>query len=78
MAELNATSQGTTLRAFADRERCCGYGICMQLCPEVFKADADGIVYVENEIVPAAHAEEAIEAAASCPAEALRVVADSQ
>ena len=78
MAELNAASQGATLRAFADRERCCGYGICMQLCPEVFKADADGIVYVENEIVPAAYAEEATEAAASCPAEALRVVADSQ
>jgi ferredoxin len=78
MAELNAASQATTLRTFADRERCCGYGICMQLCPEVFKADADGIVYVENEIVPAEVAEEAIEAAASCPAEALRVVADSQ
>ena len=78
MAELNAASQGAALRAFADRERCCGYGICMQLCPEVFKADADGIVYVENEIVPAAFAEEATEAAASCPAEALRVVADSQ
>jgi ferredoxin len=78
MAELNAASQGVTLRAFADRERCCGYGICMQLCPEVFKADADGIVYVDNEVVPAALAEEAIEAAASCPAEALRVVADSQ
>jgi ferredoxin len=78
MAELNAASQGTTLRAFADRERCCGYGICMQLCPGVFKADADGIVYVENEIVPAALAAEAIEAAASCPAQALRVAADSQ
>jgi ferredoxin len=50
----------------------------MQLCPEVFKADADGIVYVENEIVPAAFAEAATEAAANCPAEALRVVADSQ
>jgi ferredoxin len=78
MAELNAASQGATLRAFADRERCCGYGICMQLCPGVFKADTDGIVYVENEIVPAALAQEATEAAASCPAQALRVAADSQ
>lgn len=78
MAELNAASQGTTLRAFAERERCCGYGVCMQLCPEVFKADAGGIVYLENEIVPAALAEQAIEAAASCPAQALRVVADSR
>ncbi|MEA3140192.1 MAG: ferredoxin [Gammaproteobacteria bacterium] len=78
MAELSAASQGATLRAFADRERCCGYGICMQLCPEVFKADDNGLVYLANEIVPAALAAEAREAAASCPAEALRVVADSQ
>jgi ferredoxin len=78
MAELNAASQGATLRAFADRERCCGYGICTQLCPEVFKLDGDGLVYLENEIVPAALAEEAADAAASCPAQALRVVADSQ
>jgi ferredoxin len=78
MAELNAASQGATLRVFADRERCCGYGICAQLCPEVFKVDADGLVYLENEIVPAALAEEATDAAASCPAQALRVVADSQ
>jgi ferredoxin len=78
MAELNAASQGATLRAFADRERCCGYGICMQLCPEVFKADEGGLVYLDSEIVPAGLEEEATEAAASCPAQALRVVADSQ
>ena len=78
MAELNAASQGATLRAFADRQRCCGYGICVQLCPEVFKIDSGGLVYLENEIVPPALAEEAAEAAASCPAQALSVVADPQ
>ena len=78
MAELNAASQGASLRAFADRERCCGYGICTQLCPEVFKVDGDGLVYLESEIVPAGLEEEATEAAASCPAQALRVVADSK
>jgi ferredoxin len=78
MAELNAASQGTVLRAFADRERCCGYGICVQLCPEVFKTDDSGLVYLASEIVPPGLEEAATEAAASCPAEALRVVADSQ
>jgi ferredoxin len=78
MAELNAASQGATLRAFADRERCCGYGICMQLCPEVFKADSQGLVYLDSEIVPAGLEAEATEAVASCPAQALRVVADAQ
>jgi ferredoxin len=78
MAELNAASQGATLRAFADRERCCGYGICVQLCPEVFKVDVNGLVYLDSDIVPAGLEEEATQAAASCPAEALRVVADSR
>jgi ferredoxin len=77
MAELNTASTGT-LRAFADRERCCGYGICTQLCPDVFKADNSGLVYLENEIVPAGLEAEATEAAASCPAQALRVVADGK
>ena len=78
MAELNAASQGVILRAFADRERCCGYGICMQLCPEVFKVDGDGLVYLESEIVPAGLEQEATDAAAGCPSQALRVVADSK
>jgi ferredoxin len=78
MAELNAAPQGATLRAFADRERCCGYGLCTQLCPEVFKVDENGLVYLDSEIVPAGLEAEAMEAAASCPAQALSVVADSQ
>jgi ferredoxin len=78
MAEVNTASKVATLRAFADRSRCCGYGLCVQLCPEVFKTDAAGLVYLESEIVPPGLEEEAAEAAASCPAEALRVAADSQ
>lgn len=77
MAELNTASQGT-LRAFADRDRCCGYGICVQLCPEVFKTDDNGLVYLDSEIVPAGLEEAATEAAASCPAQALRVAADTK
>jgi ferredoxin len=50
----------------------------MQLCPEVFKVDDSGLVYLDSEIVPAGLEEEATEAAASCPALALRVVADSK
>jgi ferredoxin len=77
MAELDTAAQGR-LRAFADRERCCGYGICTQLCPEVFKADENGLVYLDSDIVPAGLEEEATEAAASCPAQALRVAADAK
>jgi ferredoxin len=61
------------LRVFTDRSRCCGYGLCAQVCPQVYKLDADGLVYLDSDIVPPGLEEEAREGAAACPAEALRV-----
>ncbi|MBT9475130.1 ferredoxin [Polaromonas sp.] len=61
------------LRVSADRSRCCGYGLCAQLCPQVYKLDADGLVYLETDVVPPELEEEAREGAAACPAEALAV-----
>ena len=66
-------SKRATLRVFADRSRCCGYGLCAQVCPEIFKLDADGMVVLESDLVPPGLEEEAAEGAAACPAEALRV-----
>jgi ferredoxin len=77
MADLDAASKGATLRVFADRSRCCGYGLCMQVCPEVFKVGADGLVYLDSDIVPLGLEEAAAQAVANCPAQALGVV-DSQ
>lgn len=77
MSQLDTPTR-QTLRAFADRSRCCGYGLCAQVCPHVFKLDDDGLVYLESDTVPAGLEDEAIEAAAACPAEALRVAADTQ
>jgi ferredoxin len=62
-------------RIIVDRSRCCGYGLCTALCPEVYKLDGDGIVFVESELVPDKFLEAAQEGAAACPAEALRVEA---
>jgi ferredoxin len=78
MAEADIVSKGVTLRVFADRSRCCGYGLCTQVCPEVFKLDADGLVHLDSDIVPPGLEDEAAAAAAACPAEALRVAADPQ
>jgi len=61
------------LRVIVDRSRCCGYGLCAQLCPEVYKLDENGLVYVETEFIPGGLEEEAKEGAAACPAEALVV-----
>lgn len=65
------------LRVVADRSRCCGYGLCAQVCPQIYKLDADGLVYLDSDIVPAGLEEEAREGAAACPAEALSVEAAS-
>ncbi|WP_313296104.1 ferredoxin [Diaphorobacter sp.] len=59
------------LRVIVDRGRCCGYGLCAQLCPEVYKLDENGLVYVESERIPDGLEVEAREGAAACPAEAL-------
>jgi ferredoxin len=77
MAEPEIASRAT-MRVFADRSRCCGYGLCAQVCPQVFKLDADGLVLLESELVPTGLEEEAAEGAAACPAEALRVEAIPQ
>lgn len=60
-----------------ERSRCCGYGLCAAVCPEIYKLDENGIVFIDSEFVPAGLEEAAIEGAASCPAEAIMVQAPS-
>lgn len=68
---MSTQGKTPTLRVVVDRSRCCGYGLCAQLCPEVYKLDENGLVYVESEFIPGGLEEEAKEGAAACPAEAL-------
>lgn len=63
------------LRITADRGRCCGYGLCAQLCPEIYKLDEDGLVVLATDTVPDGLEEAAREGAAACPAEALAIEA---
>ena len=57
-----------------NKPACCGYGICAEICPEVYKLDANGIVYVDSETVPPDLEERAREAADACPQSALAIV----
>ena len=68
---MSTQGKTPTLRVVVDRSRCCGYGLCAQLCPEVYKLDENGLVFVESEFIPGGLEEEAREGAAACPAEAL-------
>jgi ferredoxin len=61
------------LRVVIDKAACCGYGICAEICPEVFKLDGNGIVYVDDPLVPEALEAKATEGALSCPQSALAV-----
>ena len=62
------------LKVVIDKPACCGYGICAEICPEVFKLDDNGIVFVDDEIVPEGLEEKAREGAEACPQSALAVV----
>jgi ferredoxin len=63
----------TRLRVIADRGACCGYGVCAEICPEIYQVDDIGIVKLLQEIVPDGLETKAREAAAACPQSALRV-----
>ena len=34
------------LKVVIDKAACCGYGVCAEICPQVYKLDDKGIVYV--------------------------------
>jgi len=63
------------LRVVIDKPACCGYGLCAEICPEVFKLDANGIVYVDDTLVPEGLEAKAREGAEACPQAALALVA---
>jgi ferredoxin len=57
----------------AERGACCGYGICAEICPQVFKLDENGFVTIAASIVPEGLEAQAREAAAACPQSALAI-----
>ena len=62
-----------TLKVVIDKAACCGYGVCAEICPQIYKLDAIGIVYVDDEIVPQGLEELAREGAEACPQSALAI-----
>lgn len=70
-----SSSGKPVLRVTADRSRCCGYGLCAQICPEVFTLDENGLVVLAMDSVPEELEETAREGAAACPAEVLVIAA---
>ena len=63
------------LKVVINKPACCGYGVCAEICPDVYKLDENGIVYVDDEIVPEGQEALAQEGADACPQNALKLVA---
>lgn len=64
-----------TVKVQVDREKCCGYGICAEICPSVYKLDDQGFVFLDSDVVPEGEQDAAQEAADACPELAITVVA---
>jgi ferredoxin len=67
------TAGATEFEVVVDKAKCCGYGICAEICSDVYKLDAQGFVYIDGP-VPARLADAAREGAEACPEEALTVL----
>ena len=60
------------MKASVDQEACIGCGVCVDICPEVFRMNADGKSEAEGEPGDECRAK-AEEAAGDCPAEAIKI-----
>lgn len=71
---------GDTIRIKVEVNKmaCCAYGLCAEICPEVYKLDDNGIAYADDGLVPEGMEELAREGAAACPQLAISVIEVSE
>lgn len=70
---MSSNFEARAMRVAVDRGACCGYGICAEICPQIYKLDAAGIVYLDSELVSAELVESAQEGADACPQLAIQL-----
>ena len=59
------------MKVTVDEDRCRGHGMCLTLCPEVFRMTDDGYAVADPEEVPDGLEEGAKDAIANCPEQAI-------
>lgn len=52
---------------------CGSCGVCVDVCPEVFELDDDGLAVVKTDPVPSEHEAATREAADGCPTDAIEI-----
>ena len=65
------------MKVRVDPEVCAGFGICLGICPEVFKLHDDGYAVVRVSEVPPEFEDMVRRAARQCPAQAISISDDS-
>ncbi|NIB44098.1 ferredoxin [Pseudomaricurvus alkylphenolicus] len=69
----NTESTQKFYKVTVDIPNCCGYGLCATLCPEIYKLDDGGIVFLEGDSIPEEHIDAATEGAEACPAQVIQI-----
>jgi ferredoxin len=67
------TPGDSALYVKVDAAKCCGYNLCAEACPEVYKVDDQGFAYTESDRVPPGLEAGAREGADLCPEAAIYV-----
>lgn len=60
------------IKATIERDGCIACGVCIDVCPEVFFMDTDGLASVKGEVTQELR-EPAIEARDSCPVSVINI-----
>ena len=74
LSAVGSSTVQDTLHAEVNRSKCSGYGICADLCPEVFVLDDQGFATVAVGSIPESLHAAAREAAYECPEEAIDIL----
>jgi ferredoxin len=62
-----------TVRITVDRTRCTGQAMCESIAPDLFRVDDEGLLTLTAGAVPDGRLDDAEQAVACCPNEALRL-----
>lgn len=62
------------MRAVVERGKCCGYGLCAETCPEIYRLDEQGFAYTEEGPIPPSLELKAQRGAGACPERAITLV----
>ena len=64
------------MRVEVDSRRCCGYRLCVEASPDVFRINAMGKAVVALEPIPAERHDAVRTAARECPGAAIKLIGD--